>query len=328
MPVYNAELYLREAIESILNQTFTDFEFLIINDGSTDSSKDIIVSYQDSRIRYVENESNLKLIATLNRGIDLAKGTYIARMDADDISMPDRLEKQVYFLENHSEYVSCSSWVETFKENEKSNFIKYEENHELIRIKSLYQNHFCHGASLFRKDVVKALNLRFENKFIHAEDYYFFVKLSEKGKLYNIQETLLRVRQHDSNVSILSRNIQYENSINVIKYQLAQLGLHTDDINFDLYFRFFNSNFDLNKEEIDTIERFIIEVIETNIKTNYIQQDVLLDFLAGKWLSLCINSTNTGYWIYNKFNKSMLSKHSQITKLGNLKMIIKSILKI
>ena len=82
------------------------------------------------------------------------------------------------------------------------------------------------------------------------------------------------------------------------------------------------------KEEIDTIERFIIDVLETNTKTNYIQQDVLLDFLAGKWLSLCINSTNTGYWIYNKFNKSMLSKHSQITKLGNLKMIIKSILKI
>ena len=89
MPVYNGEKYLREAIDSILNQTFTDFEFLIINDGSTDSSVEIINSYDDSRIRLIHNEKNLKLVATLNKGLDLARGKYIARMDCDDISLPD-----------------------------------------------------------------------------------------------------------------------------------------------------------------------------------------------------------------------------------------------
>jgi glycosyltransferase involved in cell wall biosynthesis len=95
MPVYNAEKYLKESICSILNQTYGDFEFLIINDGSTDKSEEIILSFKDERIVYHKNESNIKLIATLNKGIALARGKYIARMDADDISLPDRLLHQV-----------------------------------------------------------------------------------------------------------------------------------------------------------------------------------------------------------------------------------------
>ena len=101
MPVYNAEKYLKPALESILNQTYKDFEFLIIDDGSTDKSLEIIKSYNDSRIRLIGHEQNQKLIATLNEGIKLAQGEYIARMDADDISAPERLQKQMEFLEKH-----------------------------------------------------------------------------------------------------------------------------------------------------------------------------------------------------------------------------------
>ena len=104
MAVYNGEKFLKEAMESILTQTFTDFEFLIINDGSTDNSVKIIEEFNDPRIRLIHNEKNLKLIASLNKGISLAKGKYIARMDCDDISMPYRLEKEVDFLENSLEY--------------------------------------------------------------------------------------------------------------------------------------------------------------------------------------------------------------------------------
>jgi len=328
MPVYNAESYLREAIESILNQTFTNFEFLIINDGSTDNSKSIILSYTDSRIRFVENETNIKLIATLNNGIDLAKGKYIARMDADDISILTRLEKQVAFLDKHPEYVACSSWVETFSETNKSNTIKYEESHDLIKVKSLYQNHFCHGASLFRKDVLAESNLRFESKFIHSEDYYFFVKLSELGKLFNIQETLLRVRHHDSNVSVLSRNIQYENSIIVIKYQLHKIGLNTDAIDFALYFRFFCSSFDLSKSEIMHIEKLIKTIISANKKSNYIQHQLIGDYFSGKWFALCLNSTNLGFWIFRTFMKSEILKQSKTNTKDILKLFIKAMFKI
>src|SRR5574344_639787 len=99
MPVYNTdETFLRESIESILNQSFKDFEFIIINDGSTNNAEDVILSYKDERIRYYKNDINLKLIKTLNRGLLLAEGEYIARMDSDDISLPTRFQTQVEFL--------------------------------------------------------------------------------------------------------------------------------------------------------------------------------------------------------------------------------------
>lgn len=102
MSVYNARPdELRQSIESILNQTFKDFEFIIINDGSTNETKEVILSYEDERIRYVENETNLKIITSLNKGLKLCRGKYIARLDSDDYSAPTRLEKQVKYMEEH-----------------------------------------------------------------------------------------------------------------------------------------------------------------------------------------------------------------------------------
>src|SRR5690606_1184748 len=109
LPAYNAEKYLAEAIESILNQSFKDFEFIIINDGSKDRTEDVILSYNDPRIVYLNNEANLGLIDKLNKGFNIARGKYIARMDADDISSPERLYIQYQFLENNPDYVICSS---------------------------------------------------------------------------------------------------------------------------------------------------------------------------------------------------------------------------
>jgi glycosyltransferase involved in cell wall biosynthesis len=118
MPVYNGEKYLREAIDSIFNQTFTDFEFLIVDDGSTDNSVEIINSYQNSRINLVKNDKNEGLVYTLNRGLSLAKGEYIARMDCDDISLPERLKKQIDFLDSNSEIAVVGTWIKVINEKE------------------------------------------------------------------------------------------------------------------------------------------------------------------------------------------------------------------
>src|SRR5215218_8009066 len=110
LPVYNGEAYLQEAVDSILAQTFTDFELLIINDGSTDDSERIIDSYKDSRVKHLKNEQNRGLIFSLNRGVEAAKGAYIARMDADDVALPERLEKQMQYLKQNKEVgiLSCT----------------------------------------------------------------------------------------------------------------------------------------------------------------------------------------------------------------------------
>ena len=117
MSVYNGEKYLREAINSILSQTFNDFEFLIINDGSTDGTADILKSYTDSRIKIINNEKNIGLTKSLNKGLKIAKGEYIARQDADDISMPERLKEEVAFLEIHKDYAVVGTFVKILNEN-------------------------------------------------------------------------------------------------------------------------------------------------------------------------------------------------------------------
>lgn len=328
MPVYNTEKYISEAIDSVLGQTYEDFEFLIIDDGSTDNSVEIINSYSDKRIRLEKNIKNIKLISTLNKGIGLAAGKYICRFDSDDICYPTRIEKQVHFMETNPEFVACSSWIENFYEDlDRSEIIKYEENTDEIRIRTLYQNHFVHPGSFIRKDFLIKTGMLFDKSYIHSEDYHFFVKLSEIGKLYNIQEPLVKVRKHLSNVSVLNADIQNRNSINVIKYQLEKIGINTDDIDFELYFRFFYSSFDLSKGEIIKIERLIKNIIDANAISQYLPHQKLIYFLCDKWFHLCVNSTNYGLWPYTIFKNSELSKYISLTKYKEMKFKIKSIIK-
>src|SRR5690606_5902322 len=155
LPAYNAELYLREAIDSVLTQTFNDFELIVLNDGSIDQTENIILSYDDSRIIYVKNEQNLGLIGTLNKGMALAKGKYIARMDADDICFPERFEKQVAFLENNKEYIICGTSAYRFHNDilDRKAF-NVPLSDESIRVRLLFNSGFIHPSVMFRADIV------------------------------------------------------------------------------------------------------------------------------------------------------------------------------
>jgi glycosyltransferase involved in cell wall biosynthesis len=156
MSVYNGERFLNEAIESILTQTFTDFEFLIINDGSTDDSVKIIESFQDSRIRLINNERNLKLIASLNKGVSLAMGKYIARMDCDDVSMPDRLEKEVRFLESNEEYGVVGTWYTVIDgEGKDQRNVSYPSSNDLIKLFLSLNCPLAHGSIMVRTELFK-----------------------------------------------------------------------------------------------------------------------------------------------------------------------------
>jgi len=138
MSVHNSERYLAEAIDSFLRQTFADFEFLIINDGSTDGSRPILAQYTDTRIRIIDNDRNLGLSAALNRGCAAARGRYIVRMDADDVALPDRLEKQFAFMERAPDIDMCGSWYEMF--GDKSRVVKTHADHRDIRDTLFFKN--------------------------------------------------------------------------------------------------------------------------------------------------------------------------------------------
>lgn len=213
MPVYNAEKYLRGAIESILDQTFADFEFLIIDDGSTDKSLNIINSYNDPRIKLIRNTKNLGIIKTLNRGLSLAKGVYIARMDADDISTQDRLEKQVNFMDDHLEIGVCGSWVKIFTHFKFLGYvIKLPTNPEDIKLDLRRRNVIQHPSVILRKSLFDEFGLRYLNNFRHAEDYDLWVRASKLFPLANLPEVLLYYRYSPKSVGDLYANEQLVNA--------------------------------------------------------------------------------------------------------------------
>jgi len=259
MAVYNGEKYLREAIESILDQTYTNFEFLIINDGSSDKTEEIILSYNDKRIRYIKNEQNLKLIASLNKGLDLAKGKYIARMDADDISMPKRLEKQVEFLEKHPKVGLLGTWVRTrgLKENYD---VHFEQGHSKIRARLFLTNYIHHPTVMVRMDVLNINNLHYPNV-PHAEDYALWIKLSEYCELEIFPEVLLNYRVHEQNISVIHKLAQVERTQELRRTQFDDLNILYTAEALQSYVTFLHSPTSIHRNEFANLLRFIEQIV-------------------------------------------------------------------
>ncbi|VAX34857.1 Glycosyl transferase, group 2 family protein [hydrothermal vent metagenome] len=262
MPVYNGEQYLRLAIDSILKQTFKDFEFLIINDGSIDSTRDIILSYGDSRVQLIDNEKNIGLTRSLNKGLKLAKGEYIARQDADDISDLERLNCQVEYLYQNKEVVLVGTGRASIDSNGKEiQIVKVFEGHDSIRKELMHGNCFSHGSVMFRKIILNTVGF-YREKCKYTEDYDYWCRISEKHKVANIGKTLYYLRRGiDNNIS---RNNLYEQ----INYHLLIIELAKE--------RLLNSIDSLDTIKINNIEEVLINKYKlqpaylTKFKSEYI----------------------------------------------------------
>ena len=199
MAVYNTAQFLEESIESILNQTYPNFEFIIVYDVSTDNSKEIIEKYMktDNRIIFIENEKKLGVAAARNRGLEIAKGQYIAIMDSDDISMPDRLKKEYLFLENNKDvYLVGSNGIRIDEEGE----YLADDLHGENPMNGLHKGKVCiiHTSIMFRNK-----KIMYREKFHYAEDYDLYLRLLSCGlKLVNIDEILVKYRMRDSGLTL------------------------------------------------------------------------------------------------------------------------------
>lgn len=203
MPVLNQQDYIRLAIDSILSQTLADFELIIIDDGSTDDTAQIIRTYIDKRIVTIKNEQNCGIAASLNRGIENARGKYIARMDADDISLPGRLKKQVDFMEANPEIGVLGSNAEVIdgKGNTKYS-IKFPESHHLILWSFFFFDPIVHPSVMFRRDLVTQMggyrDLRERTQDSFPEDYDLWTRLVQTTWFSNLADVLLKLRKHES----------------------------------------------------------------------------------------------------------------------------------
>lgn len=204
MPVYNAAGYIAEAIESVLLQTFRDFELLIVNDGSTDGTAAVIKSFNDERIVLIEQE-NLGVAAALNNGLKHARAGYIARFDADDICYPERLEKQYHFIRSNPDYIVVGSAADYMDAS--GNYIFTHHPHAITneQLQNLLYTTcpFIHASVIYKKDLIAAIGYNID---AHSfEDHLLWQQIKGKGKMYNLPDKLLSVRLNPSSLTMDER---------------------------------------------------------------------------------------------------------------------------
>jgi hypothetical protein len=223
MSVHDDLRYLPQAVDSILRQSFEDFEFLILDDGSADGSGDYLNALTDPRVRLVRNETNLGLTCSLNRGLDVACGRYIARMDADDVAMPQRLARQVEFLEAHAEVgVVGSSRVLIDEAGDVVAEAPAAETDLRIRWKCLLGNPFAHPAVMIRRDVLERHALRYDETYRTAQDYELWTRLLAVAKGHNLPEPLIGYRLR-AGISRTSKPEQLRNHDRIAHAAIARL---------------------------------------------------------------------------------------------------------
>ena len=207
MSVYNGEKFVKDAIDSILAQSYENFEFIIIDDGSTDNTKIIIESFDDTRIKFV-SRVNRGLTKSLNEAIQMAGGKYIARMDADDISMPNRLNEQVKFMEQNGGIAMCGSWAQFIDEKgEKGEIYKTPVNDNQIRKKFIFHNPFIHPSVMIRRDILEEIGL-YNECIKYAQDYDLWSRTISKYTTANIPKILLQYRKTKTGITKSSNTKQ------------------------------------------------------------------------------------------------------------------------
>ncbi|MBU1046181.1 glycosyltransferase [Patescibacteria group bacterium] len=327
MPVFNGEKYLKEAIESVLNQTFTNFEFLIINDGSTDSTEKIIKSYSDSRIKLINNKKNIGVIRSLNKGLSLSKGEYIARMDADDISLPKRLEIQVEFMDKNPQIGIAGAWAKIIGEK-KIRCSKPIVNQEKIKIALLFKCPMIHPSVIIRKNFLVKNNLNYNIKYKHAEDYDLWTRAIKYFPITNIKKTLIQYRIHDSNISKTQSNNQNETATQIRVRQLKEnLKINPTDEDITIHENIYKPESHEIKDFLENEENWFNLLKNQNKITNFYKEPEFSQVLSQRWLQICSVNSNNDWKIWKRFWRSSLRKKLDIKEWKNCELLIRFFIK-
>lgn len=286
MPVYNGGQYLAGAINSIMEQTFRDFEFIIIDDGSTDSSVETIWSFRDKKIVFHQNQNNIGNYASRNIGMEMARGRYVCVMDADDISFPHRLERQFAYMEANPDVGICGSFIQLLPSKMIPNSIVDEE---LLKIAFLSNSHCAHPSLIMRKSYLEKFELKYNETYYYAADYDICARGFQCFKVRNIPDILLQYRRHQKQISIAKFAEQKKFADMIRLKQLTEnLWFNIEDIPVSLHLRL------MKREKID----------ETNKTAVY------------KWINTILESNNQcRYYNGNKLNQYLNQLANYCTKL-------------
>lgn len=303
MSVYNGGDFLSDAIESILQQTYKNFEFIIINDASTDNSLKRIQSYDDDRIIIINNEKNIFLAASLNKGINVSKGKYIVRMDADDISMPNRLSKQVQYMEcnpNIGISGTCSEII-----GFGSGYGKYSQENNIIKYSLLYECHLLHPTIIMRSDLIKDHELYYNESYRKNQDYELFIRAIDITDFGNLPDYLIKYRQSEENIKREVHN-QNENIINIQKQLYVKLGIEITNEEIILFKNINHQKYNQSSTFVNNTYELLLKMVESNKISLLYDKKPFQIYISSLYENVCRNSNESSLSTFLSYKKSKL----------------------
>jgi hypothetical protein len=308
MPVHNGERYLDEAVQSILGQTWKDFEFIIVNDGSTDGTAPMLEGYQaaDPRVRVFHQERQ-GCAGASNVACRLARGRYVARMDADDISLPQRLERQVQFLEAHPAISVCGSALIRFGDGPES-VLRFPVEDAGIDCALLFYCPVCNPATVVRRDVFFRAGIWYRPEFDTTEDYRFWVDVIRSHSFANLPEPLVRYRRHPQQTTVLKERRIKELAGKIHAELLAELGLAPSEEERRTHAVFGSWQFQRGREFVVQARGWLEKLRQANVRAARYPRREFDDLLAAYWYAVCRANVSEGLWAMNQYRASCLSR--------------------
>jgi hypothetical protein len=292
IPYYNAAKYLEAAVRSVLEQTYRDYELILIDDGSADESSGVIRNINDSRIRLYRNEKNIGIPAARNQGIQYAKGKYIAWLDSDDLSLPDRIQKQVLLFDKNPKLGLCGTSVQTLGAPVDMEWC-YPYSSELLRCRMLLDNPFATSSIMMRAEALRKGSFKFDTKFSVAEDYDLWEKISRDWETTNIQEILTRYRIHQTQSSLGhdKKKISRDNVWNIQSRLLNGLGIAASEEEKNLHLEIgVGWRFPTTAEGFDSVGKWLRKLLKANVEHRCFDPHKLKDVLAERWMQAVLRT--------------------------------------
>lgn len=275
IPAYNAEDFIKEALVSVIEQSYNNIEVIVIDDGSIDNTAKIVNSFHDSRIKYVKNEKNLKITKTLNKGLRMINSEYIIRMDADDIMLPGKIKKQVKFMDNHPEIAVSGTEITKFYNNGRRKKIKLPKKNTHIKTYLLFDSALMHPTVIIRNEILKKENYEYDERYVGNEDFGLWYQISRKYKLANMRENLLLYRVSSNGITqTLNSDInKYDESYCILfKDIFNDIEMFFSDNQILIWRKFTSGRLNYEKDIDELVD--ISREISTYIKSNSGEYDI------------------------------------------------------
>lgn len=313
MPVYNGESYIDDAIDSVLAQAFSDFELIIVNDGSTDNSLRLIQDYDDHRIKCLSRDENRGLAVTRNEGVAAASGQYVAMLDCDDIANPARLEIQTAYLDENQDIGVVGSWVEIIDEAGAvtGDVWRFEASPQRLPAALLFHNCFAQSSIMARRELLGEAPYR--SDFPPAEDYDLWVRLASHTRLANISKPLVRYRCHQGGTSRKKTALAESNTSKIIIAQLEKLGLTPTSRDMQVH-RYLGKSLSCDDSvTFDLAEKWLERLLSANRLSRVYDETVFREVIHDRWFSFCEISSSYGLQSFRNYRQSPLSQDSTLS---------------